>query len=301
MSAARRLKDLGHEPVVFDKSRGLGGRMATRRTDRLQFDHGAQYFTARDAGFKAVVAEWMARGVVAEWSNGIFVGTPGMTAPARALADGIDVMPAVEVTSLESGERSWCLHAADGPVASPHNGRFPVLIVAVPAPQVIPLVRSAGLCADTFSGVRMAPCWALLLTSTRPLAIHGSYLRPQSTEIAWVARDSSKPTRRPEHHAYVVHATPEWSRETLELAPADVVVRLSAALSRVINEDIQPTFAVAHRWRYALVEQPLGRDFAWDNASGLGACGDWCIGARIEDAFLSGLKLADAIHADLSS
>ncbi len=301
LSAARRLKDLGHEPVVFDKSRGLGGRMATRRVEHLQFDHGAQYFTVRDPDFRTVVSEWMAKGAVAEWSDGKFVGTPGMTAPARALADGIEIISAVEVTSLTKDGGRWGLGDVKGAIPTPLNGRFSVVIVAVPGPQAIPLVRSAGLAVDAFMGVRMAPCWALLLNQARPLPLHGSYLRPLSSEIAWIARDSSKPTRRAEDHTYVVHATPDWSRANLELSPSDIVAQLSAALSREFNQPIQPTYAAAHRWRYALVEQPLGLDFIWDQAESLGACGDWCIGARIEDAFMSGLKLADAIHADLSS
>lgn len=301
LSAARRLKHLGHSPVVLDKSRGLGGRMATRRVEHLQFDHGAQFFTARGAAFGALVTEWMAAGVVAEWSDGIFVGTPAMTTPASALADGIDVMPAVEVAALERDNRLWTLSANSGPINSPLNGRFSAVILAVPAPQAVSLALSAGVSADGWNVARMAPCWALLLSVAQPLRIDGSYLRPQQSGVAWITRDSSKPGRNAAAHAYVLHATPDWSRANLEFAPADVVPLLLTSMRQVLGQDIHPTFAVAHRWRYALVEQPVGRDFGWDKTARIGACGDWFIGARIEDAFTSGLRLAEAIHADLGT
>ena len=51
------LGQLGHEVVVFEKSRGFGGRLATRRGEGVQFDHGAPCFTARTALFKAFLAE----------------------------------------------------------------------------------------------------------------------------------------------------------------------------------------------------------------------------------------------------
>ena len=41
LSAARALTAAGHTPVVFEKSRGLGGRLATRRTEFGPIDHGA--------------------------------------------------------------------------------------------------------------------------------------------------------------------------------------------------------------------------------------------------------------------
>jgi renalase len=301
LSAARHLKYLGHTPVVFEKSRGLGGRMATRRVDHLQFDHGAQYFTARDAEFKALVSEWLAAGTVAEWSDGVFVGAPGMTAPARALADGIEIVPAVQVSSLKRQSRLWTLVDVNGRVPSALNGLFAAVLLAVPAPQAEPLAASANLFAHDLHTPRMAPCWALLLSVARPLSIDAEYLRPQNSAIAWLARDSGKPGRRADSHSYVLHATPEWSRANLDLTPPEVVRLLNDALVRVLGHDVQPTYAAAHRWRYALVEQPLGRDFIWDRSARVGACGDWCIGARIENAYLSGVHLAEAVHADLDA
>jgi renalase len=50
-----------------------------------------------------------------------------------------------------------------------------------------------------------------------------------------------------------------------------------------------------HRWRYAQTTKPLGRSHIWDAKKGIGVCGDWCLGHRIEDGFVSGLEMALAI------
>ena len=70
LKAARDLQAAGRSVLVLDKGRGVGGRAATRRWDGVPVDHGAQFFTARSAEFRAQVADWIARGVCFEWAKG---------------------------------------------------------------------------------------------------------------------------------------------------------------------------------------------------------------------------------------
>lgn len=62
LSAAHALAAAGLNVQLFDKSRGSGGRMASKRSDAGSLDLGAQYFTARDRRFVEVVQQWQARG-----------------------------------------------------------------------------------------------------------------------------------------------------------------------------------------------------------------------------------------------
>ena len=86
LACARRLHDAGIEATLFDKSRGLGGRLATRRADTgtpgVAFDHGATHFTARSEGFTRLLAAWEKAGLAARWPAAgadSWVGTPTMT------------------------------------------------------------------------------------------------------------------------------------------------------------------------------------------------------------------------------
>ncbi|MGH8355151.1 MAG: FAD-dependent oxidoreductase, partial [Pseudomonas sp.] len=62
LSAAQALHAAGHAVQLFDKSRGSGGRMASKRSDAGALDLGAQYFTARDRRFVEAVQQWNTRG-----------------------------------------------------------------------------------------------------------------------------------------------------------------------------------------------------------------------------------------------
>ncbi|WP_374246109.1 NAD(P)/FAD-dependent oxidoreductase, partial [Zoogloea sp.] len=153
LSCATQLQAAGFALTVIDKSRGPGGRMSTRRGDGWQCDHGAQYFTARDPAFRAEVARWQRAGVADLWPARIavlggdrghgqdippdrFVGVPRMTAPARLLADGLPLALSTTVTELRPSPDGWWLVSAEHGL---HPTRFDGVLLAVPAPQAVPL------------------------------------------------------------------------------------------------------------------------------------------------------------------
>lgn len=295
--AARRLHDAGVSCVLFDKSRGLGGRMATRRVGELQFDHGAQYLRAAGPGFRAALEEWRAAGRVLPWFEDAYVGLPGMSGLARGLLGDIGFVPSALVTRLARGPSGWTLCGADGPIAAAGNGAFDAVILALPAPQAAPILASAGVAFAELARASYAPCWALMLSFGARVPLARDRLRFDDGAIAWIARDSSKPGRLPDNENFVVHASAEWSRQRLEDS-ADAVGRtLLQRFCTATGAGGAPTFIAAHRWRYALVEQAADVPCLWDAAAGVGACGDWCLGPRLESAFESGAAMAAAVMA----
>lgn len=293
LAAADHLRAAGIDCTLFDKSRSFGGRMSTRRVDEWQFDHGAQYFTARGEAFQAQVQRWVSEGVVAPWFDESYVGTPGMTAPARALAAGMKVVTGCEVAQLRKLATGWSVDSTAGLVDAPGNGKFDAVIVAVPAPQAQAIFARSAVHFPAISQIRYAPCWALMLALDAPLAAQQLWWRPEGGDIAWIARNSSKPQRSGD--TLVVHASPSWSRDHLEDMPDDVLKLLIPKVSALIGEAFVPIYGTAHRWRFALVEQAVGEACLWNDELRVGACGDWCLGPRVECAYDSGLAMAQKI------
>lgn len=293
LSCAHRLAATGHQAAVFDKGRGAGGRMATRRIETgdavLRFDHGAQYFTARDEAFTEQVVQWEARGIVAPFpaaGEDAWVGIPGMNAPLKALAKDLDVRFATRIDRI-SRQDGW--HLAGLGLETGYD----VVVVATPAEQAAELLanQDSGFAADA-DATRSEPCWTLLVAFSERLPLADT-LR-NAGMIGWAARDSAKPGRGgPER--WVVQASPSWSRDHLECAAKEVVQHLLDALAGQIAQPLpNPIVATAHRWRYAR-SGTLGRGCLWSPRRGLGVCGDWLLGPRVENAWLSGTRLADAI------
>lgn len=304
-SAARTLRAAGRRVVVFDKGRGIGGRMATRRLrDGLTVDHGAQYITARDPGFAATITALTDAGAAAAWGEaGWSVGTPAMPEPVRVLLGEVPVTTGCTVAGLTREEARWSLRDAGG---QPIAGSFDAVLVTAPAPQARALVGAAGGEGAAFqaalSRVRYAPCWALMLTHDGPPPFAQTYRRDREAPLAWIGRDSTKPGRGGGRETLVVHASPDWSRAHLEEERGTVVNLLLEELRRVLGAACPASDrigeALAHRWRYAQVEEPVGEPCLWSPGLRLGVAGDGCLGGRVEAAYLSGRALAERVLQD---
>lgn len=307
LTCARQLVAAGWHPLVWDKGRRLGGRTSTRRSDGSEFDHGAQYFTARDPRFTAQVAQWMDARLVARWPSRLvvwspqgiehvasdeprYVAVPGMNQLCQILAQDIDVRTGVTIRSLNREQRQWRVETDDGSVASVDE-----LVIAIPAPQALTLLGDiVPRMTAELAKVQMAPCWAVMVAFGKRLSLPLEGAKVVDSPLAWVARNSSKPGRPATPETWVLHATPEWSREHLEQDGdwiADVL--LQAFLERA--GESPPVLQVrAHRWRYAFAEAPLLGVLRDDHLQ-LTLCGDWCLGQRLEAAFLSGLEAGQRI------
>lgn len=294
LAAAEALIAGGRTVRIFDKGRAAGGRLATRRIEHAgrsrRFDHGAQYLRAERPGFAALLE---AAGTQPWPDAQRRVPIPGMSALGRHMAAGLDLRTGRHASALRREAAGWMVAHHDAPLASTAtepawDGPFAAILVTFPAEQAMAILPP-GLAAP-LAGIRYAPCWTVMASfATRPdlpetLRDHGP--------IGWAARDSGKPGRDGRQENWVIQANPEFSRAQLE-APADSV---TAALLAALRAPA-PLFAVAHRWRFSLLEVALGQPCLWDPALRLGYASDGCLAGRAEAAWESGQALAQRVLA----
>jgi predicted NAD/FAD-dependent oxidoreductase len=304
---ARSLVDHGLEVVVFEKSRGVGGRMATRRTEAgPTFDHGAQYFTARDPIFRRYVSAWLDVGVAAPWEGRIatlnngtleaqqkqetrFVGVPSMNAICRHLSAGLEAVFSTRVLPPQRDDKCWRISDEGGN----HLGVFDYVITSAPAPQSAVLLASAPRLQQQARQTSLRGCWAAMLAFDVSLGLHFDGAFVHDSLLSWVARNNSKPQRCGAGDTWVLHASPTWSDTHLEDDVNTLLPKLVDAFWQATGVPRRdPSFLRGHKWRYAIPSEPLDSRCLFDAELQIGACGDWCNGPRVEGAFLSGLTVA---------
>jgi photolyase PhrII len=311
LAAARTLRDHGVDVTVFEKSRGLGGRAATRRDGVWSFDHGAQYATFRDARLTPWVRAWEALGVLARWDGRVavcdagvwrqapegvdrWVATPGMSAIGRHLGRDLRIALGTAVARAERAVDGWRLADADGTPL----GTFAQLLVTAPAPQAAQLLSAAAPnLAARCAAVQFHPCRAVMCVLDRaPRVAWEAAFVNGDPHLAWVARNASKPGREASLETWVLHAPREYSTDTLDADPEEVMAPMLRAFRRLLGDDPpEVTYAIGHRWRYAIPDPVLAEDAVWDDELQAGLAGDWCGGPRVEGALLSGLALAGRV------
>jgi renalase len=308
LCCARRLRDAGWSARLFEKSRGVGGRMSVRRGDHgTSFDHGAQYFTAKDARFIAEVDTWIASNVAARWTPRIgrlspgkfeasenetarYVGVPAMTSIAKSLAIGLDIVSNTLIDLVEPVGHAWRL--VDDQRSE--LGVFDWVVSSAPVVQTRNIFREIAEFTQPLDAVEMAPCWAAMVAFENPLNCAFDAAFVEDSPLAWIARNSSKPGRDSKPDCWVLHASSSWSKEHLEDAAEVALQQLIAAFWEALGlAPHEPLTTSIHRWRYAMASQALNPIFLCDAKRGLGVCGDGLGGPRVEGAFLSGVCMAE--------
>lgn len=328
LSCAQVLTQAGYNPILFEKSRGTGGRMATRRiSDDLAFDHGAQFVTARRAAFRTVVEKALEASTLAPWVPNVlddregvnalrpstedpwYVGIPGMNALAKSLAGKLAVQFSTRVMALERVANGWRLQTS----FDPKGEVFDYVICTVPAPQARAMLSRNSETARQLDGVVMVPSWSLMLSLAAPLTDRFDAWRSEQGEIGWAACNASKPGRtggrpgerpgehRPDRTSWVIHMASTWSETHIDLDEDEVSKKILALMADIIGHPIPDIeFATAHRWRYAHTRTPLGKPFACSEGQTLFVGGDWALGSSVEYAFESGQAMGQAVGQALA-
>ena len=305
--AATELTRAGARVLVLDKGRAVGGRLASRRVGAATFDHGAQFITVRTPRFAAVIEECREAGVVEEWCRGFaeradgharWRGHPAMTAVAKHLARGLEIVLERQVATLRCSKAGWTAVTQSGEAFSAG-----AVVLTPPVPQSLAIMEAGGLTleADTrtrLEGITYERCLAVLAVLSGPsrLAPPGG-LAPVGGPIAWIADNQLKGISATP--SVTIHASHAFSVEHWEQDRQESGRQLLSAAAPWLGARAR-TFQV-HGWRYSKPMQTDERPcLIVSEAPPLVLAGDGFAGPRVEGAALSGWAAAEAVLAGAS-
>ena len=297
--AAKALHTAGAQVMVLEKSRGLGGRLATKRVGDAVFDQGAQYFTVKDPLFEPWVAGWQTAGAVTPWPESVhrrFIGRPSMTSVAKALADGIDVKRDHKVAKISRVEGRWCIEVENhGFICAAR------VVLTAPVPQSLALLAAGGveLPAELAAGLAKltySPCLALLVTLSGPSGLPADGVTKTEGDVRWAA-DNQRKGVSPLTTAVTLHLSAEFSARHYGLGEAEVLELVRGEAEQLIGAGIAS--ATLHRWKFAHALATHAEPCVWLPELRLGFAGDAFGGPRVEGAALSGLALARRLEVEL--
>lgn len=318
LACASELTRLGASVTVFDEGKVPGGRVATLATPHGNFDHGAQYFTVLNSRFATMAALWAERALVQPWDGRViafsegrmfkqamtaerYVALPSMSELARHLAKGLELCLSTRIECVDRRSGLWQLYASDGRALSVRG--FDALAVAVPSPLAVQLLKGNTELVHNATPVQWMPCWSVSLALAQSVGadFEGAFINDDPI-LGWISRDSAKPGRSAVNgvaERWVLHAKPRWSVDYAEVDPEQAGQWLLRAFSARLGRVVKPLAITAYRWPYAMAVNPLSQSCLWDGKRRVGMAGDWCSGPRVEDAYLSGMALADTMSRQL--
>ncbi|TAF50896.1 MAG: FAD-dependent oxidoreductase [Oscillatoriales cyanobacterium] len=309
---ARQLRLAGYSVAVVEKSRGPGGRVATRRVQGTRADHGARYLEPQGDAVQALIDVLVDRQILKLWTDSVgefrqgeissipsscYVAPAGMNAVGKYIAEGLDIWYGRRVKAI----------------STPQELIARAVVVAIPAPQALMFLNSEiGLSPDFLDKLRSVeydPCITVMAGYSAERNSDLSNLNPQwksvsfpdDSDLAWIGLDSSK-RLDPQQPVFVVHSSANFAQRYLEAADLDTVggELLDRASEHLIPWLKQPQWLQVHRWRYAFCRNPLPVScLVAQEILPLVCAGDLCGDGQIEAALRSGVAAAVWVNSQL--
>ena len=307
LALANKLKK-HFEVVVFEKSRGYGGRVATRRAGEFIFDHGAQFFKVKTDEFREYIKPMIDQGVVDIWkarfveidngkitNNRIwgddpsnYIGTPSMNSIGKYMADGLDVRLSDKVANVTQGTK-WELYDEAGA----NIGEFDWVVSAIPPKQVIEMIPDVINLYSKISSYEMLACYSLMLGYEEKMDIGFDAALIKGADISWLSVNSSK-LPGANNTTFLIHSTNKWASQNIDRDRDWVKGYLCNELSNLVPIKTESANYIGLQgWRYANIKKQNNIEFFLDKDNKFGLCGDWFVQGRIEAAYLSGSHLGD--------
>jgi renalase len=298
---------------LFEKSRGVGGRMAFRRSGSYEYDHGAQFFTAKTKNFKNFIKPLIRENVIKRWdarfaefkNNELlreitwnseyphYVGVPGMNSISKFLSKELNIKLNTKVDKIvKNTNNSWQLFDEK----LKNLGEFDWVISTAPAIQSAEILPKYFKYHNDLLNRKMVGCFSLMLGFKKALPLSWDAALIRDADISWVSINSSKP-HRAKSFAMLIHSTNVWAEKHLSDDYQDVISFLNKETSRIIGYDTSHAdYIDLHAWRYANIEKQGKSDLFIDYENRLASCGDWLTQGRVECAFEAGFMMAKEIN-----
>lgn len=307
LSVAARLTGLGHRCTVFEKSRGLGGRLARRKLPWGQIDIGAPFLTPELEDTHARLADFCRAGILnrgrlqrAQLTSGILRDAPAVVAywadqsnnaVCHALAESLTVVRQRRIADVAVNPNDL-IHLRDdqgGPC-----GEFDMVILSAPAPQTLALLpEDSALRQQAFPD--MQPGWTVTLQFQQALSLFDDHQVIDFSVGNVFVRGVDLSTLRQggPRHCYQFQLSAAFSHHCRQGSQGHCIAVVIAALAG--QTELPPLAnASVQTWNLCRVEQPRRALDILDPEHRLVLCGDWTAGGSGIDAALASAERAVA-------
>lgn len=300
-------KDKTYAVDIFEKSSGVGGRMATRYKDKYEFDHGVQFFKVKTKEFEDFLQPYINSGIVESWKAkyvGLmdkkiilqqiwtndpahYVCKPKMTSLCSSIAEDLNICLNTRITAINKNEEKWEIFTdqQQKPV-----GEYDLVITAIPNKQALEIIPEDINYIGKIKEINMPSSFALLLGFKESTQFLWDIAHANNPVINWISVNNSKPGRH-RSPAITIISSNKFATENFDQDNNFIIEKMLTEFY-AIKGKIEPIFIDLKKWKYAHCDQNLTKEqFYYDKNNHLASCGDWCISGRVESAFTSALAL----------
>ena len=296
---------------IFEKSRGAGGRMSTRKTDLFEFDHGTQFFKIKTKEFRDFLSPLFLKNIIKHWQcklieiqnkkiinekqitidDEFFVGVPFMDSIVKSLSKNYNLKLNTEICNIEKINKHWRLYDKNNKCYE----KFDWVVFTIPSEQTCSLIPKNVSFYDIINQIKMKSCYSLMIGKSKPLNLKFDIASIHDEDIAWIAVNNSKPERN-KKYSLLVNSSYDFAKKNSNQANDKVLDHMLSLTSKILNKDLSDSILTTlHQWRFVEAYKHPSEDYFIDPNLRIAVCGDWCVDSRVEGAFTSAYKLSQVL------
>ena len=272
---------------IFEKSKGVGGRLCAKNTRQGLFHYGAQYCTAQSSAFQNFLIENGAKYFLGSsfdmktnsciHTQNFLVGVNGMHSLLKNYNKILSMHFNHRVIRVD--EKKKLVHFESG-----HTESYDIVISSLPLPQAQEIFET-----EIFHDATFDPCISMgMIFDGQTNNEHNAY-KNINQDISWLG--SSKFYNAQNNETWVLQFSPQTSLEMFDYSNKSLEARCDDAVKDIIEGEYTIIHCGIFKWKFALCKRSnLEKKFLSISENAF-AIGDWNISPRVESAYISGNEL----------
>ena len=281
------LKEKYEDITIFEKSRGVGGRLSTKYIEDKFIDHGTSSLIPITDDLKMFCLDLSSNGVVkAKYDE--FIPKNGINAICKFLIDEKDLIKNTKITKAQNINNKWILEDEN------HNiyKDFDLLFITIPAPQILQMkIELSNEFKEKLSHIKYDSIFSLILHSNEDIKLDKSVLY-ENPDIQNIINNSRKYQYK-DFSSYVIHSTKEFANCVNEKTKEEICEIFLTNFDADTKELIEKFTMIPHLWKYAFAKTSLDMPYFLNDEKNLGICADFFNHSNMEAALLSSELLSN--------
>jgi len=297
--------------TVFEKSRGVGGRMATRRAEPYQFNHGAQYFKIGNKEFKDFMQPLMVNKIIKPlkanqieilnkkvikrtkiYNKKYFTAESKMNSVVKYLINNnlsIKLLCNIEKTLKENDK--WFIIDSDKVSYGPYDW----LLITIPPNQATKILYNSFKFLDIIKKIKMRSCYSLMLGFDEIKEFDFDTALFLDEDVKWLSI-SKKILEKKEYYNLLINSSFNFAEQNINGSKDKISNYLIKQVSDILQCELNNyKHRALHFWKYAMSEKNNNLGSLFDEDLKVIVCGDWCMNGKVEGAFLSAKNAANKL------
>ena len=278
---------------IFDKSRGVGGRLATRRIENGKFDHVAQYLNIEEIRHVPEIVSLIKNKIIFKWGEmDRYVAEEGMTNISKFLLSDLDVKKEHKLLRINNLDDKIELVFENGETFYSKS-----IIFSCPIPQTIEIFENSKIevkesSFNKLKKIEYNPCIVILIEGkTRADSLEEDFGQNFSSgNISWIA-DNNKKRISERNNFFTVQCSSDFSQLNIDKNYDEIASLIDKDLRNIFTDEYK--ILSNHKWRYSTPKTFYKNELSIDVGKNIfiGICGDAFTNGKFDGAVKSGINI----------